>query len=173
MVGNYKRADGVRLRHTRVSNTTFFYNPENFDVADYVFIGHHNFIDASVGITIGEGCQITNFVSILNHSSHIAIRLYGRQYNQSGPMHGYGAGSVSIGAYSFIGPHAIIMPGTKLGKGCLVSAYSYVKGEYPDFSIIAGNPAIVVGDTRTLDQPYLEQHPALKSSYNEWVQTTP
>jgi len=171
MVGNYRRRDGVRLPHTRISNTTFFYNEENFDVADHVFVGHHNFIDASVGVTIEEGCQITNFVSILNHSSHIAIRLYGKAYNQSGPMAGYNSGKVHIGAYSFVGPHAIIMPGTRIGKGSIISAYSYVKGEFPDFAIISGNPAKVVGDTRTTDQPFLDANPELKPLYNEWAST--
>lgn len=169
MVGNYKRYDGVRLPHTRISNTTFFYNEENFHVADHVFIGHHNFIDASVGIVIEEGCHITNFVSILNHSSHIAIRLYGKFYDETPHKQGYNSGKVHIGAYTFIGPHTVIMPNTKLGKGCLISAYSYVKGNFPDFSVISGNPAVIIGDTRTLDEPYLEQNPQLKPMYDAWA----
>jgi len=172
MVGNYKRHDGVRLPNTRISNTTFFYNEENFHVGDYVFIGHHNFIDAQVGVTVEEGCQITNFVSILNHSSHTAIRLYGKAYDE-GPMVGYHSGKVHIGAYTFIGPHAIIMPNTHIGKGSIVSAYSYVRGTFPDFAIISGNPAVVVGDTRTTDQPFLDQYPELKPLYNEWASPPP
>ena len=113
--------------------------------------------------------QITNYVSVLTHSSHIAIRLYGKEYTKIKDKQAYSKGSVYIGAYSFIGPHTVIMPGTKIGKGCLVSAFSYVKGEFPDFSIIAGNPAIVVGDTRELDQPYLDSNPELKDYYNVWA----
>lgn len=169
MVGNYKRFDGVRLLNTRISNTTFFYNEERFLVEDNVFIGHYNFIDASNEITIGTGCQVTNFVSILTHSSHISIRLYGNEYNKVDKMKAYHTGSVKIGEYTFIGPHSIIMPNTKIGKGCIVSAYSYVKGDFPDFSIIGGNPAKVIGDTRELDKPYLEQYPELKKYYNKWA----
>ena len=84
-------------------------------------------------------------------------------------MIGYVTGGVHIGKYSFIGPHSTIMPGTKIGKGSLVHAYSYVKGEFPDFSIIGGNPAIVLGDTRTSDRALLDQYPELNSMYNEWT----
>jgi acetyltransferase-like isoleucine patch superfamily enzyme len=61
------------------------------------------------------------------------------------------------------------MPGTKIGKGSIVAAYSYVRGEFPDFSIIAGNPAQVVGDTRTKDNILLNQHPELQAFYDEWA----
>ena len=169
MVYRFKRADGAILKNTRTSNCTIIGNRENLRIDDNVFIGHFNFIDCSNGLSIGEGCQITNYVSVLTHSSHIAIRLYGKSYQNVKNKKAYGIGSVSIGAYTFIGPHSVIMPGTKIGKGCLVSAFSYVKGEFPDFSIIAGNPAKIVGDTREMDMPYLEENPELKEFYNEWI----
>jgi acetyltransferase-like isoleucine patch superfamily enzyme len=59
-----------------------------------------------------------------------------------------------------------------LGKGCLVGAYSYVQaGEYPDFSILKGNPAKIVGDTRDMDAPYLAAHPELRETYLAWAQS--
>jgi acetyltransferase-like isoleucine patch superfamily enzyme len=61
------------------------------------------------------------------------------------------------------------MPNTKIGKGSLVAAYSYVKGEFPDFSIISGNPAKVIGDTRDMDERQLKQHPELRSYYDDWT----
>jgi acetyltransferase-like isoleucine patch superfamily enzyme len=159
---------GNKLANTRISNTTYIGNPEKLNCADHVFIGHFNFIDASNGLEIDEGCQITNYVSILTHSSHSSIRLYGRNY-QGSEMIGYLKGSVSIGKYTFVGPHSVIMPGAKIGKGCIVSAYSMVKGDFPDFSIISGNPAKVIGDTRELDEPYLREHPELIQFYSEWA----
>jgi acetyltransferase-like isoleucine patch superfamily enzyme len=169
MVGKYRRHDGKKLPLTRISNTTYIGNPEKLDIADNVFIGHFNFIDSSNGLTIKTGCQITNYISIITHSSHISIRLYGKEYPNAKNHEGYLKGSVFIGEYSFVGPHSTIMPGTTIGKGCLVSAYSYVKGEFPDFSVIAGNPAKVIGDTRKLDEPFLESNPELKVFYNEWA----
>ena len=49
-----------------------------------------------------------------------------------------------IGEYCFIGYGAVILPGPKLGKQCIVGANSVVKGEFPDYCVIAGNPAKVI-----------------------------
>jgi acetyltransferase-like isoleucine patch superfamily enzyme len=159
------------LTHTRISNTTVIMGENNLYIEDNVYIGHHNVIDASNALEIGEGCQITNFVSILTHSSHVAIRLYGKHYIEHNGEHiGYIKGKTIIGAYSFIGPHSVVMPGVTLGRGSIVSAYSYVKpGIYPEFAILSGNPAIVVGDTRTIDAEYLDKSPQLRKYYHEWA----
>ncbi|MCR9172248.1 MAG: acyltransferase [bacterium] len=170
MVGNYKRYDGKKLPLTRVSTSTVIQGAERFDVANNVFIGHFNFIDATFGLKIEEGCQITNYVSLLTHSSHDAIRLYGAHYGKVGQMQAYNEGEVVIGKYTFIGPHTVVMPNSKIGKGSLIAAYSFVQGDFPDFSIIAGNPAKVVGDTRKKDETLLEKHPELRQYYNEWAE---
>ncbi len=169
MVGGYKRFDGVLLKKTRISNSTFIDHPEKFNVSDDVFIGHHNYLEASNGLTIEEGGQSTNFITITTHSSHKSIRIYGPNYADQ-DMIAYVKGSVSIGKYTFVGPHSTIMPNTNIGKGSLVSAYSYVKGDFPDFSIIAGNPAEVVGSTKEMDSRYLDENPELAKVYKSWAE---
>lgn len=159
---------GRQLLHTRVSNTTHLDHPHRLQLSDHVFIGHFSLIDASHGVTIGEGVQITNYVSVLSHSSHLAIRVNGADYAGKKDPPGYVTGPVEIGPYTFIGPHSVIMPKVRIGKGVLVSAYSYVKSDVPDFAIIAGNPASVVGDTRDLDAALLEAHPELRKHYENW-----
>jgi len=168
MLTKYKQGS-ITLKNVRISNTTYINAKEHLVLGDHVFIGHYNFIEASNGIVIEEGCQITNFVSITTHSSHISIRLYGSEYSNYNDLKGYIKGSVKIGKYSYIGPHSVIMPNTKIGKGSIVAAYSYVKGEFPDFSIIAGSPAKIVGDTRQLDENYLKENPDLRTFYNKWA----
>lgn len=46
-----------------------------------------------------------------------------------------------IGENSFIGYGAVIDAGSRLGRGCVVGANAYVKGIFPDYSVVAGNPA--------------------------------
>ena len=167
---NYSvKMNGKAIPETRIGDSTAIVGESGLNLAENVFIGQFNFIEATNGITIEEGCQITNYISVLSHSSHISIRLYGKDYRKTKDPIGYIKGSVHIGKYTFVGPHSTIMPGTKIGKGSIVSAYSMVKGEFPDFAVIAGNPAKVVGDTRDMDKEYLDKHPELKSSYNEWA----
>ena len=40
----------------------------------------------------------------------------------------------------------MILPGTTIGNDCIIGGGSIVKGDFPDGSIICGNPARVVGD---------------------------
>lgn len=159
------------LPNTRISNTTDIVDATNLEIGDNVYIGHFNFIDASGGLKIEEGCQVTNHVSILTHSSHTAIRLYGKHYIKHNGKHiSYLCDKIKIGKYSFIGPHSTIMPGVCIGKGSLISAYSYVKaGEYPDFAILKGNPAQIIGSTKDIDNLYLQQEPHLMEYYTEWA----
>jgi acetyltransferase-like isoleucine patch superfamily enzyme len=168
MISNYK-LNGEIIHFTRVSSSTVISEKQHLKLAGYIFIGHYNFIEASNGIQIDEGVQITNYCSILSHSSHVSIRLYGRAYVFERNLIGYKTGPVTIGAYTFIGPHSTIMPGASIGKGCIVAAYSSVKGEFPDFSIIAGNPAVVVGNTQEMDAPFLAENPELQMFYNSWA----
>lgn len=49
-----------------------------------------------------------------------------------------------IGENCFIGYGAVIMPGTILGKQCIVGANSTVKGHFPDYCVIAGSPAKII-----------------------------
>lgn len=51
---------------------------------------------------------------------------------------------IIIGDDCFIGGNSIILKGTKLGRNCVVGAGSVVHGDYPDNSIIAGNPAKII-----------------------------
>ena len=163
--------DGQALPLTRISPSTCIEHAEGLVLADDVFIGHFNLIEARQGVRIDTGVQITNFVSILTHSSHRSLRLMGHDYGsvpaESRP--GFIAGPVHIGAFSFIGPHCVIEANTRLGKGCLVQAHSRVRGQFPDFAVIAGNPAVAVGDTRDVDAALLALHPEWRDRYEAWA----
>ncbi len=60
---------------------------------------------------------------------------------------------VHIGFGSFLGVNAIILPGVTIGRCCIVGAGAVVTKNAPDFSILGGNPACVIGDVRELKKP--------------------
>lgn len=166
-----RAADGRLLPLTRISPSTCLEHEEGLVLADDVFIGHFNMIEARAGVRIDTGVQITNFVSILTHSSHRSLRLMGHEYGTV-PIEerpGFISGPVHIGAFCFIGPHTTIEANTRLGKGCVVQSHSRVRGEFPDFAVIAGVPARVVGDTRDTDLPLLDANPQWRSRYEAWA----
>lgn len=173
IVYGWRNADGSWCAHTRVSTHTCFEHLGGLTLGDHVFVGHFNRLDGSNGLAIEEGCQITNYVSVLSHSSHRSVRVMGRQYLGHPHPAGYVRRATHIGAYSFIGPHSIIAPGARVGRGVIVQAYSFVSGDVPDFAIVGpramGQPAVVMGDTRDMDGPLLAQHPELHAAYVAWA----
>ena len=67
---------------------------------------------------------------------------------------------------------AIDAPEGALARACerggrIVAAGSIVSKNVGDFQIVSGNPAEVIGDTRTLDKRYLKD-PTLRNWYEEW-----
>jgi acetyltransferase-like isoleucine patch superfamily enzyme len=162
--------NGRWLPHTRISPSTCIEHEDRLVIGDHVYIGAFNLIEASAGVTIGEGVQITHHVSLVTHSSHRAQRLLGRRYAEwVGDRPGWVSGPIEVGAWSFIGPHTVIEAGARLGRGTIVRAGSVVRGEHPDFAVLHGRPAQVVADSRDGDRAWLEQYPELREHYDAWV----
>jgi len=169
-----EKSRGRRLPNTRISASTCIEHEDLLELGDHVYIGPFNFIEASHGISLGEGVQVTQHCSIVTHSSHRSQRLLGEAYanwpvDRLGPRPGWIGGRVEIGAYSFIGPYSLIEANTTLGRGTLVCAGSFVRGSYPDFVILEGRPARVVGDSRHADEKLLARHPELRPLYDAWA----
>jgi acetyltransferase-like isoleucine patch superfamily enzyme len=165
-----ERSQGRWLPNTRISASSCLECEERLVLGDHVYIGPFNWIEASGGVTLEEGVQVTSHVSIVTHSSHRAMRLLGRAYvDWQGERPGWISGPVYIGAWTFIGPHSLIEARTRLGRGTLVCAGSVVRGEFPDFAVLDGRPARVVGDTRRTDEALLARHPELRAHYAQWA----
>ena len=169
---------GQPLPGTRISPSTCIEHEDRLTLGDDVFIGHFNFIEASSSVRIGQGTQVTNFISIVSHSTHRSVRVAARLSGAPAPAADGSQPSdirapIEIGPYCFIGPHSVIEAGAVLGKGCLVTAGSRVRGTFGDFAVLSGNPAQVVGDTRTQDARWLAEHPDYLPAYERWAGKLP
>lgn len=67
-------------------------------------------------------------------------------------------GRIVIGDRSLIGHGSLLLAGTTLGADCIVAAGSVVRGRFAANSVIAGNPARVVGRASLLKR-LLGRHP--------------
>jgi acetyltransferase-like isoleucine patch superfamily enzyme len=148
-------------KNLMISNTVDITHLDKVEFGKNVFIWHFTIIDSFNEIKIGDFVQIGTRVSLFTHSSHNSIRLLNEAYHDIHFTNHIGRikGSIKIGSFTFIGANAIIMPGTEIGKGCIVGAFSYVQGTFPDFSIISGNPAKIIGHTKKIDLRSLKKHP--------------
>jgi acetyltransferase-like isoleucine patch superfamily enzyme len=160
IIGNPKRVSKNSGKNVGISNTTHISNSgNNLEIGNNVFIGHFNYIDAfNDKLTIEDNVQITNYTQILTHSTHNSLRFSKIEHIGLEALKKLNnIACVKIGEGSYIGPHSVIMPGTVIGKKSIVSAFSYVKGNFPDYSVIRGIPGKVVGDTREIDKAILDE----------------
>ena len=96
-------------------------------------------------ITIGNNVTISNDVQLLTHDNSI---------DRISPEVSDILGEIRIGDNCFIGAHAIILPGVTLGKEVVVGAGAVVTKSYPDGSIVAGNPARLIGNSKDFVKKY-------------------
>ncbi|MDG2113332.1 MAG: acyltransferase [Actinomycetota bacterium] len=109
-------------------------------------------------VRIGDRCLIGRGTAIVGHFSidveddvFMGMNIYITYQN-----HGYedldepigvqmpSEEPVRIGAGSWIGSGAVILPGAQIGRHVVVAANSVVRGVVPDHSVVAGVPAKVV-----------------------------
>jgi acetyltransferase-like isoleucine patch superfamily enzyme len=74
-------------------------------------------------------------------------------------------GKIKIGNNVFIGNNCIILLNTTIGNNCIIGAGSVVRGNFPDNSVIIGNPAKVIMRTSAQKMLY-QQNPGLIKTNN-------
>lgn len=155
--GYADRPSGKFRKLTRISSNATLTHKDKIRMGDQVWLWHHSVVDGSGGVEIGDGVQIGAWCGIFSHSSHISIRLLGSHYihHTQDDRAGYIRAAVKIGEYTFVGARALIMPGAKIGRGCLIVPGAVVSGTIPDFAIVKGDPGKVVGDVRDIDRRFL------------------
>jgi acetyltransferase-like isoleucine patch superfamily enzyme len=52
---------------------------------------------------------------------------------------------IIIGDDVLVGAGSVILPATKIGRGAVIGAGSVVNGDIPDYAIVAGAPAKIIG----------------------------
>ena len=97
---------------------------------------------------IGINCEVGSDLFIGEHTMmgpNVTILTENHKFDvEKDCFDGYEVKPVYIGKNCWIGKNVIILPGTKIGHHCIIGAGSVVPGkEYPDYALIAGNPAVV------------------------------
>lgn len=88
------------------------------------------------GVYIGEHVLIARGACILSHDFVNQKKL-----------------NTIIGNNVFIGAYSIILPGVSIPNNCVVGAGAVVTKSFPSSSVIAGNPAIIIGKNKKIG-PY-------------------
>ena len=98
--------------------------------------------DEPYDIKIGKNCMISYEVEIRNTDSHKMIDLMEKNWINKGKK-------VILEDNVWLGTRTIILKGTKIGQGSIVSAGSICSKEYIKNSLIVGNPTKIVRNNIT------------------------
>lgn len=120
-----------------------FFSLRNLVIGKDTIIGFGAFLDGRDKIIIGDHVDIASEVMVYNSEHDINSDDFSVTLSE-----------VEIGDYCFIGPRAIILPGVKIGKGAVVAAGAVVTKDVPEFSIVGGIPAEVIGERKLKDPRY-------------------
>jgi acetyltransferase-like isoleucine patch superfamily enzyme len=94
-------------------------------------------ICAATSVEIGQRVMIGANSKIMDTDFHPVSAQARREH----PTRGAVTKPVCIGDDVWIGMNVIILPGTTLGSGCVVSAGAVVSGVFPPDTVLVGNPA--------------------------------
>jgi acetyltransferase-like isoleucine patch superfamily enzyme len=102
-------------------------------------------------ISIGNKVTITSGVKLITHdgSTWLMNDEKGRRYSYQ---------RVTIGNNVFIGVNSIIMPGVNIEDNTIIAAGSVVTKSIPKGKIVAGVPAIIIGEYKDLEKKMLEEY---------------
>ena len=128
-----------------------------------VIIGDHCYIGAASSIISRERIELGNHVTIAwgvtlyDHNSHsldpqdrrIAVNHFYEHYGQSScfnllEWNGVESSPIKISDHVWIGFDAVILKGVTIGEGAIVGARSVVTHDVEPYTVVAGNPALVV-----------------------------
>jgi len=111
----------------------------------------------SQGMKIGTKCQINNVnfstePYLIEIGDHVAIAAGTDFITHDGAIWCFREeienadvfGKIKIGNNVFIGNNCTILPNTTIGDNSIIGAGSIVRGQFPEDSVIVGNPAKVV-----------------------------
>ena len=139
------RTAWLRLLGARIGSRVILHDVRFFNLyrrglrglklGDECFIGDECLLDLAEGIEMGEKVTLAERVLILTHTN-VGYRDHPLQAHLPTM-----AAPVSIGAGSFVGAQATILPGVKLGSRCLIAAGSVVTRDVPPGTLAAGVPA--------------------------------
>lgn len=112
-----------------------FFTQRNITIGHNSVINRKCYLDGRVGIRIGSNVSISPEVCIVSLG-----------HDPQSPNFETTPGFVEIEDYVWIGIRAIILPGVKLGEGCVIGAGAVVTKNVEPYTIVAGVPAKKIGE---------------------------
>lgn len=138
----YLRRLGMKIgKGSFVSKRLYVTNPNRVTIGEGSHLNLDCHLDARGGITMGNGVSVSFGVRLITGSHEVNSRTFRGVFSP-----------IAIGDHVWIGANAVVLQGVTIGRGAVVAAGAVVTKNVPDFAIVGGVPAKVIGErTRDLD----------------------
>ena len=110
-------------------------------------------------ISIGHNCVFNKDILLDGRGGKLSIgnnvdiaqetNIWTLQHDIHDNFHGNDGGDVIIEDYVWIASRVTILPGVKLGKGCVVASNSVVTKDIPPMAVVAGIPARIITERKS------------------------
>jgi acetyltransferase-like isoleucine patch superfamily enzyme len=121
-------------------------------IGDFCFVGEGSRLWSATSIKIGNRVLVSHGVNIHDQDAHSLSaykrHLHAQQILYSGhpsSVEDVASKPVEINDDAWIGFNSTILKGVTIGRGAIVAAASVVTKDVPEFAIVAGNPARLIG----------------------------
>lgn len=141
LVRNFRRIQlikkGAAISKTaEIGDVSFMGKKSNLRIGNFSFLGRvrialHNKVEIGNYVCINDGVELLTASHDVRDSEWTQL---------SSP--------ITINDYVWIATNAIILPGVTIGKGAVIGAGAVVSKDVESFSIVIGNPAIVLQKKR-------------------------
>jgi len=110
-------------------------HPKRICIGTGSAIGGRCLLDGRSGLRIGNSVNLSGEVWLLT-----------LEHDPNSPDFGVRGGPVVINDYVWVGGKAIILPGVTVGRGAVVGCGAVVTKDVPEYAIVAGVPAKIIGE---------------------------
>ena len=126
-----------------------YWRRKGMKIGSNCLVNNVNFSTEPYLIEIGDHVAIAAGTDFITHDG--AIWCFRQEMKNADVF-----GKIRIGNNVFIGNNCTILPNTSVGDNCIIGAGSTVRGQFPDNSVIVGNPAKVVLSMSMQKMMYLQ-----------------
>lgn len=155
MVHNLRRKrESIRIgNHTHIRGELLVYaHGGQITIGDYCYIGVRSVVWSSTSITIGNRVLIAHNVNIHDNNSHPVDPAERHEHHKKIITTGHPASGIALHENpvvihddAWIGFNASVLKGVTIGRASIVGAGAVVTENVPDYAIVVGNPARIIG----------------------------
>jgi acetyltransferase-like isoleucine patch superfamily enzyme len=121
----------VRVGDFTLVHGAWFISDRAIEVGDYTFISWNVVLMDTYRASLDAEARRRDLENVPSRSPR-------------SPQHEEQSSPITVGSNVWIGFDACVLPGVRIGDGCIIGARSVVTSEIPAYCIAAGNPARVV-----------------------------